>query len=295
MRSVIQDCPFGVGPMSVRIIDGRKIAADIRSAIKKEIDERSMDIRIVSFVMGRSDAAEVYIKQKAKACAEVGISMEVVRLDIYATEAHIKSEIVKLAGGSKVTGMLFELPVPEHVDVSSLVTLIPPYMDIDGMNTDNLGRLLLGKPCLAPSTPSAVMEILANEKVELKGAEVTVVNHSNIVGKPLALMLLNKNASVRVTHVFTKNLKAHTKDADVLITAAGVPGLIKADMVKKGATVIDVAMNRVGDKLCGDVDFNEGSKKAAAITPVPGGVGPVTVAMLLKNALTAYKLQNPKG
>jgi len=281
--------------MSVRIIDGRKIAADIRSAIKKEIDERSMDIRIVSFVMGRSDAAEVYIKQKAKACAEVGISMEVVRLDIYATEAHIKSEIVKLAGGSKVTGMLFELPVPEHVDVSSLVTLIPPYMDIDGMNTDNLGRLLLGKPCLAPSTPSAVMEILANEKVELKGAEVTVVNHSNIVGKPLALMLLNKNASVRVTHVFTKNLKAHTKDADVLITAAGVPGLIKADMVKKGATVIDVAMNRVGDKLCGDVDFNEGSKKAAAITPVPGGVGPVTVAMLLKNALTAYKLQNPKG
>jgi methylenetetrahydrofolate dehydrogenase (NADP+)/methenyltetrahydrofolate cyclohydrolase len=281
--------------MPAKIIDGRKIAADIRSAIKLEIDERSMDIRIVSFVMGTSDAAEVYIKQKAKACAEVGITMEVVRLDIYSTKAQISDEIHKLARGSKVTGMLFELPLPEHVDVSSIVGLIPPQMDIDGMSSDNLGRLLMGKPCLAPSTPSAVMEILASEKVELKGAEVTVVNHSNIVGKPTALMLLNKNASVRVAHVFTKNLKAHTKDADVIVTAAGVPGLIKADMVKKGATVIDVAMNRVGDKLCGDVEFDEVSKKAGAITPVPGGVGPVTVAMLLLNALTAFRLQNPKG
>jgi methylenetetrahydrofolate dehydrogenase (NADP+)/methenyltetrahydrofolate cyclohydrolase len=281
--------------MPAKIIDGRKIAADIRSAIKLEIDERSMDIRIVSFVMGTSDAAEVYIKQKAKACEEVGITMDVVRLDIYSTKAQISDEIHNLASKSKVTGMLFELPLPEHVDVSSIVGLIPPQMDIDGMSSDNLGRLLMGKPCLAPSTPSAVMEILASEKVELKGAEVTVVNHSNIVGKPLALMLLNKNASVRVAHVFTKNLKAHTKDADVLITAAGVPGLIKADMVKKGATVIDVAMNRVGDKLCGDVEFDEVSKKAGAITPVPGGVGPVTVAMLLLNALTAFRLQNPKG
>ena len=281
--------------MPAKIIDGRKIAADIRSAIKLEIDERSMDIRIVSFVMGTSDAAEVYIKQKAKACEEVGITMVVVRLDIYSTKAQISDEIHNLASKSKVTGMLFELPLPEHVDVSSIVGLIPPQMDIDGMSSDNLGRLLMGKPCLAPSTPSAVMEILASEKVELKGAEVTVVNHSNIVGKPLALMLLNKNASVKVAHVFTKNLKAHTKDADVLITAAGVPGLIKADMVKKGATVIDVAMNRVGDKLCGDVEFDEVSKKAGAITPVPGGVGPVTVAMLLLNALTAFRLQNPKG
>ena len=281
--------------MPAKIIDGRKIAADIRSAIKLEIDERSMDIRIVSFVMGTSDAAEVYIKQKAKACDEVGITMDVVRFDIYSTKAQISDEINKLARESKVTGMLFELPLPEHVDVSSIVGLIPPQMDIDGMSSDNLGRLLMGKPCLAPSTPSAVMEILASEKVELKGAEVTVVNHSNIVGKPLALMLLNKNASVRVAHVFTKNLKAHTKDADVLITAAGVPGLIKADMVKKGATVIDVSMNRVGDKLCGDVEFDEVSKKAGAITPVPGGVGPVTVAMLLLNALTAFRLQNPKG
>jgi len=281
--------------MPAKIIDGRKIAADIRSAIKLEIDERSMDIRIVSFVMGISDAAEVYIKQKAKACDEVGITMDVVRFDIYSTKAQISDEINKLARESKVTGMLFELPLPEHVDVSSIVGLIPPQMDIDGMSSDNLGRLLMGKPCLAPSTPSAVMEILASEKVELKGAEVTVVNHSNIVGKPLALMLLNKNASVRVAHVFTKNLKAHTKDADVLITAAGVPGLIKADMVKKGATVIDVSMNRVGDKLCGDVEFDEVSKKAGAITPVPGGVGPVTVAMLLLNALTAFRLQNPKG
>ena len=281
--------------MPAKIIDGRKIAADVRSAIKLEIDERSMDIRIVSFVMGTSDAAEVYIKQKAKACEEVGITMDVVRLDIYSTKAQISDEIHNLASKSKVTGMLFELPLPEHVDVSSIVGLIPPQMDIDGMSSDNLGRLLMGKPCLAPSTPSAVMEILASEKVELKGAEVTVVNHSNIVGKPLALMLLNKNASVKVAHVFTKNLKAHTKDADVLITAAGVPGLIKADMVKKGATVIDVAMNRVGDKLCGDVEFDEVSKKAGAITPVPGGVGPVTVAMLLLNALTAFRLQNPKG
>jgi len=278
--------------MTARVIDGKKIAADIRSSIKSEIEKRALRLKIFSVFVGSSDASEVYIGQKRKACDEVGIGFNVMALPEKTTEKALFERLRELNEDKKVNGILVELPLPKHINPVKVADSIRPNKDIDGMNPYNFGKLLLGDKGLAPSTPSAVMEILEREKVKLEGTDVTIVSHSNIVGKPLAMMLLHKNASLRVSHVFTKKLKDYTKDAEVLITAAGVPGLITADLVKEGATVIDVAMNRVEGKLCGDVAFEEVSKKAGAITPVPGGVGPVTVAMLLKNVLLAHTLQD---
>ena len=278
--------------MTARVIDGKKIAADIRSAVKFEIEKRALRPKIFSVFVGSSDAAEVYIGQKRKACDEVGINFNVMALPEKTTEKALLERLRELNEDKKVNGILVELPLPKHINPIKIADSIRPNKDIDGMNPFNYGKLLLGDKSLAPSTPSAVMEILEREAIRLEGTDVTVVSHSNIVGKPLSMMLLHKNASLRVAHVFTKKLKDYTKDAEVLITAAGVPNLITADLVKEGAIVIDVAMNRVEGKLCGDVAFEEVSKKAGAITPVPGGVGPVTVAMLLKNVLLAYTLQD---
>jgi methylenetetrahydrofolate dehydrogenase (NADP+) / methenyltetrahydrofolate cyclohydrolase len=278
--------------MTARVIDGKKIAADIRSAIKSEIEKRQLRLKMCSVFVGASDAAEVYIGQKQKACAEVGINFSVLALPEKTTEKALLERLRELNEDKKVNGILVELPLPKHINPVKIADSIRPNKDIDGMNPFNYGKLLLGDKGLAPSTPSAVMEILEHEKVKLEGTDVTVVSHSNIIGKPLAMMLLHKNASLRVAHVFTKKLKDYTQDAEVLITAAGVPNLIKAEHVKEGATVIDVAMNRVDGKLCGDVAFEEVLKKAGAITPVPGGVGPVTVAILMKNILLAHTLQD---
>jgi methylenetetrahydrofolate dehydrogenase (NADP+)/methenyltetrahydrofolate cyclohydrolase len=281
--------------MPAKVIDGKKIAADIRAAIKKEIEDKGLHLKISSVFVGSSDAAEVYIGQKKKACAEVGIGFTVMALPERTTEKALFERIRELNEDKKVTGILVELPLPSHISIAKVSEAIRPNKDLDGMNPANYGKLLVGERCLAPSTPSAVMEILEREEVKLEGTEVTIVSHSNIVGKPLALMLLKKNASLKVAHVYTKDLKAYTREAEVLVTAAGVPNLIKADMVKDGAVVIDVAMNRVDGKLCGDVAFEEVSRKARAITPVPGGVGPVTVSMVLRNTLFAHSMQERNG
>jgi methylenetetrahydrofolate dehydrogenase (NADP+) / methenyltetrahydrofolate cyclohydrolase len=278
--------------MTAKVIDGKKIASDIRSAIKLEIEKKALRLKIISVSVGTSDAAEVYIGQKRKACDEVGIGFNVLALPEKTTEKALFEKLREINEDKKINGILVELPLPKHINPVKVSDSIRPNKDIDGMNPFNYGKLLLGDKSLAPSTPSAVMEILEREGVKLEGTDVTIVSHSNIIGKPLAMMLLHKNASLRVAHVFTKKLKKYTEDAEVLITAAGVPNLITADLVKEGATVIDVAMNRVNGKLCGDVAFEEVSKKAGAITPVPGGVGPVTVAMLLKNVLLAHTLQD---
>lgn len=279
--------------MPARVIDGRKIAAEIRAEVKETIQKDGLDLTIVSILAGGDDASKVYIKQKEKACKEVGIKFEVKEIMKTSTLDMMLHEIRTTARDTNVVGMVVELPLPANLNLAKITPTIPPDMDLDGLNPANHGRLVHGHNCLAPSTPLAVMELLEREDIDLQGAEVTVVSHSNIVGKPLSLMLLHRNASLKVAHEFTKDLKSYTQNAEVLITAAGVPGLIEANMVRDGATVIDVAMNRVDGKLCGDVDYGEVAEKAAAITPVPGGVGPVTVAMLLKNALQAYGLQNP--
>jgi methylenetetrahydrofolate dehydrogenase (NADP+)/methenyltetrahydrofolate cyclohydrolase len=277
--------------MPAKVIDGRKIAADVRAKVKRAIDEEGLALKIGSILVGDNDASRVYIRQKAKACKKVGIDLQVHEVPEDATTdlllAAIKSRISEFG----TTGVIIELPLPDHIAQAKIAQAIPPLMDLDGLNPINYGKLLHGEPCLAPSTPLAVMEIIRREGIKIEGADVTVVNHSAIIGKPLALMLLKENASLKVAHVFTKDLKHYTKDAEVLVTAAGVPELIKADMVKEGALVIDVSMNRVGGKLCGDVAFDEVAEKAASITPVPGGVGPVTVAMLISNTLKAHKFQ----
>jgi len=287
--------------MSARVIDGRKIAAAVRADVKKAIEKDGLSLSISSVIVGGDDASRVYLRQKEKACEKAGIRLDVLDVPEGSQEGMVIYAINSVVAEGRSTGIIVELPLPDHMDASRIVEAIPPHMDLDGMNPINYGRLLLGTPCLAPSTPLAVMEILDREKVPLEGAHVTVVSHSNIIGKPLTLMLLNRNASVKVAHVYTKDLKHYTKDAEILITAAGVPDLIRGDMVKEGAVVIDVSMNRVEGKLCGDVS-DEVKDRASALTPVPGGVGPVTVAMLLANTLKAHELQrteadmiDPKG
>jgi methylenetetrahydrofolate dehydrogenase (NADP+)/methenyltetrahydrofolate cyclohydrolase len=280
--------------MPARVIDGRKIGAAIRANVRETIERKGLDLTISSIIVGSDDASRVYLRQKEKACQNVGIDLDIQEVPEGSKEGMVIYAIDSIVTKGLSTGIIVEMPLPDQMDPLHIAEAIPPHMDLDGMNPVNYGRLLLGLPCLAPSTPLAVMEILAYEEVPLEGAHVTVVSHSNIIGKPLTLMLLNRNASVKVAHVYTKDLKRYTKDAEILITAAGVPDLITGDMVKEGAVVIDVSMNRVEGKLCGDVAADV-KDRAGALTPVPGGVGPVTVATLMNNTLIAVDLQNPNS
>jgi methylenetetrahydrofolate dehydrogenase (NADP+)/methenyltetrahydrofolate cyclohydrolase len=226
----------------------------------------------------------------------MGIEMRMFNLPKDATTRAFIKQIVELNDDEAVNGIIVELPLPKGMDRDEVVSAIHPDKDIDGLSPLNLGRLAQGKPRLAPCTPMSVMHILSSEGVALKGRDVAVVNHSIIVGRPLVHMLLAADATVKVAHVFTKDLKAHTKEAEVLITAAGVPNLIGPHMVREGAIVIDCGMNRLPDgKLVGDVDFERVKDVASAITPVPGGVGPVTVAMLLENVVKALEFQGVLG
>jgi methylenetetrahydrofolate dehydrogenase (NADP+)/methenyltetrahydrofolate cyclohydrolase len=281
--------------MTAQIIDGKAIAEQVREEIIAEVGKLAtcgVKPGVATILVGEDGGAQFYRGQIEKNTATVGFEYFSHVLPAGTGQDEILALIGKLNDDPRVHGILALMPMQAEIDQSAVFNAIAPIKDLDCVNPANIGHVLLGDELFAPATPSACMEILAREKVELEGLDVTIVNHSNIVGKPAALLNLNKNASVHVVHVFSKDVPAACREADVLICAAPVQNLIKGDMVKEGAIVIDVTTIRVDGKQVGSLDFDAVAAKASKVTPVPGGVGPVTNVILLKNALIACKAQS---
>ena len=288
--------------MSARIIDGRALAERVRADAATEVAAFTEQVGhapgLATVLVGDDPASAIYVANKQRACEQVGIVPFDRRLPADASHEQVAEELQTLGTDRAVSGILLQLPVPGHLDGAALTGLIGPEKDVDGLTPVNAGLLSLGRPGLRPCTPAGVLELLAYADVELEGADAVVVGRSNLFGKPMAQLLLAENATVTVCHSRTRDLRATCARADVLIAAVGRPRLIRADFVKPGAVVIDVGMNRItpeeaGNKsgLVGDVDHAAVAEKAAAITPVPGGVGPMTIAMLLRNTLQAARYQ----
>ena len=276
------------------LIDGKALASESEAETKKAVERlsaRGVVPGLVTVLVGENPASQIYIRQKHLGSARVGIRSENVVLPEDVTEDQLITKIRELNVRRDVHGILLQLPLPKGLSPQRAMATILPEKDVDGFHPLNMGALLLGAERLVPCTPLGIIYALERLGKQLEGAETVIVGHSNVVGKPLAAMMLNRNATVEVCHVFTKDLAAHTHDAERLVVAAGVPGLIKRDMVRPGAFVFDVGINRVGDKTVGDVDFEGVKDVAQAITPVPGGVGPLTVAMLLRQTVQAAESQ----
>lgn len=286
--------------MLATIIKGSEISKKIKEELKQEVAKLKENHNIVpglaTILVGEDEASKVYVGQKEKACKELGIHSERFDLPGNTTEIELISLIERLNKDNKIHGILVQLPLPKHINEANVLYAIDPKKDVDGFHPVNVGKLVLGEPEFIPCTPHGIQELLMRSGVETDGAEVVVVGRSNIVGKPIANILLQKkkgaNATVTVCHTGTKDLASHTRRADILIVAAGKPKTITADMVKEGVVVIDVGVNRLETGLVGDVDFEEVKEKAKAITPVPGGVGPMTIAMLMYNTVQAAKIQS---
>ena len=279
-----------------KIIDGKAISAAIREEIKIEVTSLGK-IGIVPglavIIVGNDPASEVYVKNKGKACGEVGIYSEIIALPEQTSESELLARIDELNARNDINGILVQLPLPRHISEKAVTERIKPEKDVDAFSDENVGKITVGEPRFLPCTPAGVMEMLCREGIEISGKECVVVGRSNIVGKPMALLLLKENGTVTVCHSKTKDLASHTRRADILVAAIGKPKFITGDMIKQGAVVIDVGINRdENGKLCGDVDFASAEDVASAITPVPGGVGPMTITMLLENTVTAAKIQN---
>ena len=278
--------------MTAQIIDGKAIAADVRKEVAeetRELGDSGITPGLATVVVGDDPASKVYVGAKRKACAEVGIKAWDHDLPASIPQSELLNLLQDLNHDSSVYGILVQLPLPEHIDEQLILDAVLPHKDADGFHPYNLGRLLSGNPIVAPATPAGIQELLIRSSVETAGAEVVIVGRSNIVGKPLAALLVQKgpgaNATVTVCHTGTRNLAAHTRRAEILVAAVGRAHVITGPMVAPGATVIDVGVNRLESGLTGDVDFESVSEVASAITPVPGGVGPMTIAMLLKNVV----------
>ena len=278
-----------------KIIDGKAISASIRNEITEEVKNFE---RVNGFVpglaviiVGENPASKVYVRNKKLACEQVGFYSEVIEMPEETTEAELLSVIDRLNGDEKIHGILVQLPLPKHINEESVLLRINPAKDVDAFHPFNVGRIMTGSYDLAPCTPAGVMELIRRSGIEIRGKECVIVGRSNIVGKPQAMLMLGADATVTVCHSRTKNLAEVCRRADILVAAIGKPNFFNAEMVKEGAVVIDVGINRREDgKLCGDVNFSEVEPKASYITPVPGGVGPMTITMLLKNTLTAAKV-----
>jgi methylenetetrahydrofolate dehydrogenase (NADP+)/methenyltetrahydrofolate cyclohydrolase len=286
------------------LIDGKRIAAEIRQEIKEEVEEltgRGITPGLAVVLVGDNPASAVYVRMKAKACEEAGIYSRVIRLPEDTSQADLESVVDELNADGDIHGMLVQLPLPEQIREEAIINRIDPSKDVDGFHPMTVGRMVIGDPsAFRPATPAGVIELLMRTGNDPNGKRVTIVGRSNIVGKPLAVLLSQKmkggNATVTLAHSRTPNLPAVLREGDILIAAIGVPEFVRADAVKPGAVVIDVGVNRVdapgsekGYKLVGDVAFDEVSKVASAITPVPGGVGPMTIAMLLTNCIKATR------
>ena len=279
--------------MIAKVIDGRKIAKNLRSNISDEVKELVSKYKIVpnivTIIIGDDPSSKLYLRLRDKACEEVGIKSSHAKFPADVSEEEVLQTINNLNDDNSVHGILIQFPISKHISQDKLINSLNPEKDVEGFNPVNMGKTLIGDEYIIPCTPLAVLTILEHENIDLKGLDVTIVNHSNVVGKPLTSLFLNRNATVSICHVFTKNMKKYTSTADVLITAAGVAKLIKEEHVKKDAFVIDVGIIKTEDGICGDVDFDSVKNIAGKITPVPGGVGPVTVACSLTNMVKTYK------
>lgn len=281
--------------MAVRI-DGKAIAAAVRSEVAAEVVEmkkRGVTPGLAVILVGDDPASRIYVNNKKKACAEVGFYSEEITLPADTTEEELLKVVAELNARKDIHGILCQLPLPKPLSDKAVIEAISPEKDVDAFHAANVGHIMIGDHTFLPCTPAGVMELLARTGVEVEGKNCVVVGRSNIVGKPMAMLLLQQNGTVTICHSRTQNLKEICRTADILVAAVGRPKFITADMVKPGAAVIDVGMDRdENGKLCGDVDFDNVEPIAGYITPVPGGVGPMTIAMLMKNTLTAAKMQS---
>ncbi|MBP6332437.1 MAG: bifunctional methylenetetrahydrofolate dehydrogenase/methenyltetrahydrofolate cyclohydrolase FolD [Aminivibrio sp.] len=278
--------------MTASILDGKKLSAEIRASIKEEtalLREKGIVPGLAVVLVGDDPASKVYVGQKEKGCLEAGFASFLHRLPVSTTQEELLDLIGKLNRDVLVHGILVQLPLPPQIDPDTVLAAIRPEKDVDGFHPVNIGRLVAGLPACEPCTPKGILRLLNSTGIPLAGKEAVVIGRSNIVGKPVALMLLAESATVTVCHSRTKDLAGHVRRADILVAAIGKPRFVTADMVKDGAVVVDVGINRLEEGLVGDVDFGPVSEKASWITPVPGGVGPMTIAMLLENTLEQAK------
>ena len=280
----------------MNIIDGKAVSASVRAAVAEEtaqLREKGINIGLAVVIVGDDPASRVYVNNKKKACADVGFESFEYALPQETTEEELLSLVKKLNADSRVNGILVQLPLPRQINETTIINAIDPRKDVDAFHPENVGHIMIGDYSFLPCTPAGVMELIHSTGVDVCGKNCVVIGRSNIVGKPMAMLLLHENGTVTITHSRTVALSSITSQADILVAAVGKPKFVKADMIKEGAVVIDVGMDRdENGKLCGDVDFEDCKEKAGYITPVPGGVGPMTIAMLMKNALTAAKEQN---
>lgn len=279
-----------------RIIDGKAVSQFVKDEVKKEVSalgEKGVSVGLAVIIVGNDPASRTYVNNKKKACEATGIISEEYALPEDTTMDELLALIKELNAKKSINGILCQLPLPKHLDEKAVIENIDPIKDVDAFHAVNTGHIMIGDYSFLPCTPAGIMEMLKYYNIEIEGKECVVIGRSNIVGKPMAMLLLQKNGTVTICHSRTKNLKEVTSRADILVAAVGIPYFVTADMVKDGAVVIDVGMDRNKEgKLCGDVDFAEVEKKASYITPVPGGVGPMTIATLMKNTVTAAKIQN---
>lgn len=281
--------------MSAQILDGKALAAEIRSEVKTQVAalaEKGVSTALAVILVGDDSASQVYVRNKIKACADTGIRSLEFRMPAETTQQQLLAKIAELNADESVDGILVQLPLPKQINADAVISAIDPAKDVDGFHVANAGALVTGKQGFVPCTPFGVMRLIEKSGVNPRGKSAVIVGRSNIVGKPMALLLLAADATVTVAHSRTPDLSAITRNADILVAAVGRAKLIKADMVKPGAVVIDVGMNRdENGKLCGDVDFAEVKEIAGSITPVPGGVGPMTIAMLMQNTVLAAQMR----
>lgn len=289
--------------MTAKIIDGKQVAADIRAELKEEVTqlrEKGVVPGLGVILVGEDPASQSYVSAKEKACAEIGVFSDDNHLANDISQDELIALVEKMNSDPEIDGILVQLPLPKHIDESAVIGAISPDKDVDGFTPINVGNLVIGEKCFMPCTPHGIVQLLARSNVEISGSHVVVVGRSNIVGKPIANMLLQKkeyaNATVTICHTGTKDMASFTKQADILIVASGRPNTVTADMVKDGVAIIDVGVNRVEDasrkrgyRLVGDVDFENLKEKASVITPVPGGVGPMTITMLMVNTVESAK------
>lgn len=278
------------------LIDGKAVSLQVKQQVKQECDKlkaKGVTPGLAVIIVGDDPASQVYVRNKERACEECGFYSVKYALDADTTQDELNALIDKLNNDEKINGILCQLPLPKHLDDKEVINRIDPIKDVDAFHPVNVGAIMIGDYNFLPCTPAGVMELIRSTGVDVTGKKAVVIGRSNIVGKPMAMLLLHENATVEITHSKTLDLKSITKEADILVAAIGRAKFVTADMVKQGAVVIDVGMNRdENGKLCGDVDFENVKDKCSFITPVPGGVGPMTISMLMRNTLTAAKLQN---
>lgn len=279
--------------MTAYDIDGKELAKQIRNRLKQTVETENMTPQLDIVLVGHDDSSEIYVRNKQKAAAEIGIKTELHRFENDIDEQQLLALIDELNADRAVNGIIVQLPLPQHINTNKIINRINPQKDVDGFHPYNTGMLQNNeKPYFIAATPLGVMKLIQSVCPDLSGKNVVIIGASLIVGRPLATLLLNQECTVTVTHIHTRNIKELTQKADIVVAACGVANLVKQDWIKQNAVLIDVGINRCNGKICGDIDYADVKQKAAAITPVPGGVGPMTIAMLLQNTVDAYFMQN---